>query len=184
MTLWPLGSHERVFPVRRISLFLWGARMFFLGLFCAKSSHFGQAKYLLCTKMGLFVQANILLRTKLGRFRQANILLRTKLGLFAQAIFSPHIFVLFFSHFLQFELWWKQILVLIILSDAQFIEYYTYCSPRVGMCPRVICVPKYTKPVYLCSQIYLLKSGIFILKKIYYLFLQIYYDVLWIYQWR
>ena len=124
-------AHERVFPVRRISLFLWGARMFFLGLFCAKSSHFGQAKYLLCTKMGLFVQANILLRTKLGRFRQANILLRTKLGLFAQAIFSPHIFVLFFSHFLQFELWWKQILVFIILSDAQFIEYYTYCSPRV-----------------------------------------------------
>jgi hypothetical protein len=115
--MWPLGSHERVFPVRRISLFLWGARMFFLDLFCAKSSHFGQAKYLLCTKMGLFVQANILLRTKLG--------------LFAQAIFSPHIFCIIFLSLFTIRAWWKQILVFIILSDAQFIEYYTYCSPRV-----------------------------------------------------
>ena len=36
---------------------------------------------------------------KMGLFRQTNILLRAKSGDFAQTIFSPHIFVLFFSHF-------------------------------------------------------------------------------------
>jgi hypothetical protein len=73
--------------------------MFFLDLFCVKMGLFRQTNILLRTKLGLFRQTNILLRTKLGLFRQTNILLRAKSGDFAQTIFSPHIFVLFFSHF-------------------------------------------------------------------------------------
>ncbi len=106
--------------------------MFFLGLFCAKSGHSGQAKYLLCTKMGLFVQANILLRTKLGLFRQTNILLRAKSGDFAQVIFTPHNFVLFFSHFFYNSSFDEnKSSYLLFYQTHNLIEYYTYCSPRV-----------------------------------------------------